>query len=255
MDRKQFPIQENKGQLFEISLLDYTTYTSSNLIDSTWHSPSLHSNTDNSTLTNGHSHHPMTNGYNSSTKSRSCENNLDSCGRKVSDEFATSSSSLIDLPTSPDYDNLENVNDHHLSMTNNEILVINPPMTRLILPNQSPIFCELDRKVKDEIDARLKDIDDEYESNCKNFFDEEFSQKNFVSLSAPVTAETVNKSVDLPSVRRLAKRLYTLDGFQSIDVARHLCKRYSMVNPSSPMTCEIFSSTSSFVFLVAQLLI
>lgn len=50
----------------------------------------------------------------------------------------------------------------------------------------------------------------------------------FLSL-APVTAETVNKSVDLPSVRRLAKRLYTLDGFQSIDVARHLCKRYRIV--------------------------
>jgi hypothetical protein len=43
---------------------------------------------------------------------------------------------------------------------------------------------------------------------------------------APVTAETVNKSVDLPSARRLAKRLYALDGFKSIDVVRHLCKRY-----------------------------
>ncbi len=43
---------------------------------------------------------------------------------------------------------------------------------------------------------------------------------------APVTAETVNKSVDLPSARRLAKRLYTLDGFKSTDVVRHLCKRY-----------------------------
>ena len=44
-------------------------------------------------------------------------------------------------------------------------------------------------------------------------------------LIAPVTSETVNKSVDLPSVRRLAKRLHTLDGFKSTDVVRHLCKR------------------------------
>jgi hypothetical protein len=44
---------------------------------------------------------------------------------------------------------------------------------------------------------------------------------------APVTAETVNKSVDRPSARRLAKRLYALDGFKSIDVVRHLCKRYT----------------------------
>lgn len=47
----------------------------------------------------------------------------------------------------------------------------------------------------------------------------------FISLLAPVTADTVNKSVDSPSARRLAKRLYTLDGFKSIDVVRHLCKR------------------------------
>lgn len=120
----------------------------------------------------------MTNGYNGSTKSRSCENNLDSCGRKVSDEFATSSSSLIDLPTSPlsnhaDYDNLENVNDHHELISNNEMLVINQPIGRMTVQTQSPIFCELDRKVKDEIDARLKDIDDEFESNCKHFFAKE----------------------------------------------------------------------------------
>ena len=47
----------------------------------------------------------------------------------------------------------------------------------------------------------------------------------FYFFIVPVTSETVNKSVDLPSVRRLAKRLYTLDGFKSTDVIRHLCKR------------------------------
>jgi hypothetical protein len=51
----------------------------------------------------------------------------------------------------------------------------------------------------------------------------------FYYLLAPVTAETVNKSVDLPSARRLAKRLYTLDGFKSTDVVRHLCKRYIQI--------------------------
>lgn len=116
----------------------------------------------------------MTNGYNSSTKSRSCEINLDSCGRKVADDLATSSSSLIDLPTSPlsnhaDYDNLENVNDREEN--HNGIMLINQQSTITRIPStqtQSPIFCELDRKIKDEIDARLKDIDDEFEPNCKN---------------------------------------------------------------------------------------
>jgi hypothetical protein len=56
----------------------------------------------------------------------------------------------------------------------------------------------------------------------------ESSKRIFIDsiFLAPVTAETVNKSVDLPSARRLAKRLYALDGFKSIDVVRHLCKRY-----------------------------
>ena len=41
----------------------------------------------------------------------------------------------------------------------------------------------------------------------------------------PVISETVNKSVDLPSAQRLAKRLYMLHGFKATDVIRHLCKR------------------------------
>lgn len=111
----------------------------------------------------------MTNGYNTSTKSRSCENNLDSYGRKVSDELAISSSSLIDLPTSPlsnhaDYDNLDGI--QNSEEINGDITIIHQPTARISNQPQSPITCELDRKIKDEIDARLKDIDDEYEFNC-----------------------------------------------------------------------------------------
>ncbi|CAF3603585.1 unnamed protein product [Rotaria sp. Silwood1] len=153
----------------------------------------------------------MTNGYNTtSTKSRSFENNLDLCGQKISDELTISSSSLIDLPTSSstishtDYDNLPIVDNEN--EINEEKLIIHQTITRLSTQIQSPISSELDQKIKDEIDARLKDIDDEFD------------------FKLPVTAETVNKSVDLPSAQRLAKRLYALDGFKSIDVVRHLCK-------------------------------
>lgn len=34
------------------------------------------------------------------------------------------------------------------------------------------------------------------------------------------------KAVDLPSAVRLAKRLYSLDGFKKSDVSRHLSKKY-----------------------------
>ncbi|CAF3605423.1 unnamed protein product [Adineta steineri] len=200
---------------------DNSGYTSSTANGSTWYSPPSYINensTDTKSLTNGHSHHrsslnnnSMTNGYNTSTKSRSCENSLDTCGRKVSDELAISSSSLIELPTpliisNTDYDNLPIVNGH--DETNGETPVIQQqqqPIARISVQSQSPILSGLDQKTKDEIDARLRDIDDEFE--------------------LPVTAETVNKSVDLPSARRLAKRLYALDGFKSTDVVRHLCKR------------------------------
>ncbi|UJR13665.1 hypothetical protein I4U23_000677 [Adineta vaga] len=202
--------------------LDNSGYSSTTLTGTNWHSPLSYNNensTDNKVLTNGHSHtrstfnnnHSMINGYNTSTKSRSCENNLDTCGRKVSDELASSSSSLIDLPTpnissNTDYDNLAVLNGHD-EINGDSTGVIQQPITRVSIQPQSPISGGLDQKTKDEIDARLKDIDDEFEFNV------------------PVIAETVNKSVDLPSARRLAKRLYSLDGFKSTDVMRHLCKR------------------------------
>ncbi|XP_070544838.1 PH and SEC7 domain-containing protein 1-like isoform X2 [Ptychodera flava] len=43
--------------------------------------------------------------------------------------------------------------------------------------------------------------------------------------TGPVSPGAVQGSLDLPSARRLAKRLYMLDGFKKSDVARHLCKK------------------------------
>jgi hypothetical protein len=128
----------------------------------------------------------MTNGYNTSAKSRSCENNLDICGRKVSDELAISSSSLIDLPTpsitnNTDYDNLDVVNGH--DEIDGEKSIINQPIPRISTQSQSPISSELDQKTKDEIDARLKDIDDEFELNGKNYLERKSKFLLFFFLS------------------------------------------------------------------------
>jgi hypothetical protein len=105
--------------------------------------------------------------YNKSERSRSCENSLDSCGRKSSDELTISSSSLIDLPlpsvSHADYDNLAAVNGG-----TNHVNGQTTTTTIARISTQSPISCELDQKVKDAIDARLKDIDDEFEFNCKH---------------------------------------------------------------------------------------
>lgn len=38
------------------------------------------------------------------------------------------------------------------------------------------------------------------------------------------------KAVDIPSAIRLAKRLYSLDGFKKSDVSRHLSKKYVFVS-------------------------
>lgn len=38
------------------------------------------------------------------------------------------------------------------------------------------------------------------------------------------------KAVDMPSAVRLAKRLYTLDGFKKSDVSRHLSKKYAFIS-------------------------
>lgn len=180
-------IKLSRFSFYFCHLLDYSGYTSSNLIEPSWNSPSSFTSSIQGTddenlsdteyyqqkqnslpLTNGHSHNSMTNGYvqyNKSERSRSCENSLDSCGRKSADELTISSSSLIDLPiTHADYDNLASVNGNHDS--NGHTPTTSPPSATL---TKSPISSELDQKTKDAIDARLKDIDDEFELNCKNF--------------------------------------------------------------------------------------
>jgi phage-related protein len=121
----------------------------------------------------------MTNGhvqYNKSGKSRSCENSIDSCGRKAFDELTISSSSLIDLPipstSHADYDNLPIVNGNNDINGQTTITTTTTPthQSRISNPSQSPISSELDQKTKDAIDARLKAIDDEFEFNCKDLF-------------------------------------------------------------------------------------
>lgn len=145
-------------------MLDYSGYTSSSSVHGT--DDETYSDTESSSQVNHHSlpytnGHSMTNGhvqYKKSEKSRSCETCLDSCGRKYSDELTNSSSSLIDLPISSvnhtDYDNLTNVNENHE----------NNGQTTL---TKTSISSGLDQKMKDAIDARLKEIDDEFELNCK----------------------------------------------------------------------------------------
>lgn len=177
----------------------------------------------------------LTNGYHSSSKSRSCENHLDTCGEKLAEEdLATSSSSLIDLPTShADYDNLplDNHPEENSSSPSSPSPSPSSPSPSPSSPSStnkfvSPISSELDQKTKEAIDARLKEIDDEFDSTRKQgIFDLDIAFFYPEDLLGPVRSETVNKSVDLPSARRLAKRLYMLDGFKSTDVIRHLCKR------------------------------
>ena len=179
-------------------LLDYSGYKSTSVVDPSWNSPTSFTTSNQGTdeealsdteyyqqkkvfapLTNGHS---MTNGhvqYNQSERSRSCENSLDSYGRKSADELTISSSSLIDLPISPpsisraDYDNLATVNGHH--DTNGQTITTATTAAAATTTThqsitKSPISSELDKKTKDAIDARLKDIDDEFELNCKKKF-------------------------------------------------------------------------------------
>jgi hypothetical protein len=176
--------------VFSCHWLEYSGQSSLALADSTCRSSSSSSSSsssmssdnehssDSKYLTNGHSHNrspvnnSITNGYNTSTKSRSCENNLDACGRKVADELAISSSSLIDLPTPSctshaDYDNLPGTGHVH-GTVNAETTIVHQPLTRLTMTQTaSSITGELDQKIREAIDARLKEIDDEFELNRK----------------------------------------------------------------------------------------
>ena len=68
------------------------------------------------------------------------------------------------------------------------------------------------------------DISDGYDMEYSG--DEEYCyNENSDILQEDLFAIPPSKSVDHPSAKRLAKRLYNLDGFRKSDVARHLCKK------------------------------
>lgn len=56
------------------------------------------------------------------------------------------------------------------------------------------------------------------------------------------------KAVDIPSAERLAKRLYSLDGFKKSDVSRHLSKKYCVWSPRSHRSKFTFQKQNSFFF-------
>jgi len=80
----------------------------------------------------------------------------------------------------------------------------------------------------------LKECEDEKEALTGGTCDE---QKGHGGASPPQSADEESdieslhsfhyspKAVDLPSAVRLAKRLYSLDGFKKSDVSRHLSKK------------------------------
>lgn len=75
-------------------------------------------------------------------------------------------------------------------------------------PNTTPVLTfssDIDDNIKKKIDEKLKECSD---SDSESEF----------NVYQP-------KAVDLPSVQRLAKRLYYLDGFKANDVVRHLSKK------------------------------
>lgn len=110
----------------------------------------------------------MTNGYNQSNKSRSCETNLNLCGKTICDDLTVSSSSLIDLPTTLRVSHAHYDSGHSFNDENDDESITHQTSSRLFTQSSSTISSELDQKVKDEIDARLKDIDDEFDYKCKN---------------------------------------------------------------------------------------
>lgn len=114
----------------------------------------------------------MINDFNKAQKSRSYENNLNIYGRKIPDELSSSSLSLIDLPTSStinydDNDNFTKINDNYALDKETTIINDSNSITKKFTQIQISILSELDQKIKDEIDAKLKHIDDDFDFNCK----------------------------------------------------------------------------------------
>lgn len=79
----------------------------------------------------------------------------------------------------------------------------------------------------------MKECEDDREASNAGLYDEKHT-----GASPPQSADDESdieslhsfhyspKAVDLPSAVRLAKRLYSLDGFKKSDVSRHLGKKY-----------------------------
>lgn len=73
---------------------------------------------------------------------------------------------------------------------------------------------------------------------CEQYLDLDEELKDIGKAPSPQSSEDESdveslhsfhyspKAVDLPSAIRLAKRLYSLDGFKKSDVSRHLSKKY-----------------------------
>ena len=79
----------------------------------------------------------------------------------------------------------------------------------------------------------LKESEDENEAlNIGNYEDKHGGASPPQSADEESDIESLHsfhyspKAVDLPSAVRLAKRLYSLDGFKKSDVSRHLSKKY-----------------------------
>lgn len=73
--------------------------------------------------------------------------------------------------------------------------------------------------------------------------DSEMDSTEQLALGSTDTLSSGHKA-DLEAARRLAKRLYNLDGFKKADVARHLGKKYVWVlgeslPPPCPRLCDL----------------
>lgn len=77
----------------------------------------------------------------------------------------------------------------------------------------------------------MKESEDENEAlNIGNYEDKHVSPPQSADEESDIESlhsfHYSPKAVDLPSAVRLAKRLYSLDGFKKSDVSRHLSKKY-----------------------------
>lgn len=67
--------------------------------------------------------------------------------------------------------------------------------------------------------------------------DSEMDSMEQLALGSTDTLSNGHKA-DLEAAKRLAKRLYNLDGFKKADVARHLGKKYVWVFARNSLSCK-----------------